>query len=321
LTEAVVGKLTKKWKVGKEWEKVKLIDIILEKPRNGYSPKGVAYETPVKSLSLSATTSGKFDPTKVKYLDIDIPPNDSYLWLKKGDILIQRSNSLDYVGTSAIYSGEDNEFIYPDIMMKVKVSEKVINTFLDYCLKEQQVREYFKKNATGTAGNMPKINQGIVMNTPISLPSIEEQKEIVAKVKFQFTKLDRIEEQYRILKSKIELLPQAILAKAFRGELVEQLPTDGDAKKLLKEIKKLKVELLSKSKKKRSSKKVKKKEKNKSAYPLYDILLNLNKACGEEELKILAKISSMQFIKQVAVEITAGKIESFGSPLQYKIIS
>lgn len=35
-------------------------------------------------------------------------------------------------------------------------------------------------------------------------------------------------------------MPQAILAKAFSGELVEQLPTDGDARELLEEIKKLK---------------------------------------------------------------------------------
>jgi len=42
-------------------------------------------------------------------------------------------------------------------------------------------------------------------------------------------------------KQKIDNLPQAILAKAFKGELVEQLPTDGDAKELLKEILELKV--------------------------------------------------------------------------------
>jgi type I restriction enzyme S subunit len=32
-------------------------------------------------------------------------------------------------------------------------------------------------------------------------------------------------------------LPQALLAKAFRGELVEQLPTDEDARDLLEQIK------------------------------------------------------------------------------------
>jgi type I restriction enzyme S subunit len=35
-------------------------------------------------------------------------------------------------------------------------------------------------------------------------------------------------------------LPQALLAKAFHGELVEQLPTDGDARDLLEQIKRAK---------------------------------------------------------------------------------
>ena len=50
-------------------------------------------------------------------------------------------------------------------------------------------------------------------------------------------KLCRLKDIY---KSK---LPQALLAKAFRGELVKQLTTDGDARELLKQIKLAKVGL------------------------------------------------------------------------------
>ena len=50
-------------------------------------------------------------------------------------------------------------------------------------------------------------------------------------------------------------MPQAILAKAFKGELVEQLPTDGDAKELLKEIAALRASL-EKEKKSKKKKKV-----------------------------------------------------------------
>ena len=38
-------------------------------------------------------------------------------------------------------------------------------------------------------------------------------------------------------------MPQALLAKAFRGELVAQLPTDDDARYLLEQIKKAKAGL------------------------------------------------------------------------------
>ncbi|MBC7000704.1 restriction endonuclease subunit S [Cytophaga sp. FL35] len=245
LTQAVTGKLTEEWRKGKElgeWRTVTLIELIKAKPRNGFSPKGVDFPTDVKSLSLGATTSGKFNPSKVKYLDIVKPDSDSHLWLKHGDILIQRSNSLEYVGTSALYTGEDNEFIYPDIMMKVQAKKGISNKYLNYCLSSSSTKEYYKSNATGTAGNMPKINQSVVSNTPVSKPPLKEQQEIVHRVECLFAKADAIEEKYQSLKTKIDTLPQAILHKAFKGELVEQLPTDGDAADLLKEISRLKKE-------------------------------------------------------------------------------
>lgn len=251
LTRAVTGKLTEEWRKGKKlesWKKCILLDVVIEKPRNGYSPKGVEYETSVKSLTLSATTSGKFNPSCIKYLDIEIPQRDSHLWLKNGDILIQRSNSLDYVGTSAIYDGKDFDFIYPDIMMKIKSNDSILNNFLIYSLSSQGTRKYYRDNASGTAGNMPKINQEVVSKTPIDLPSIKEQQEIVTRVESLFTKADAIEQQYKSLKSSIDTLPQVLLHKAFKGELVSQLDSDGDARNLLEEIKALKNVVVKKNK-------------------------------------------------------------------------
>lgn len=244
-TQAVTGKLTEEWRKGKKLEvreETILIDVIIEKPRNGYSPKAVDFETPVKSLTLSATTSGKFNSLHVKYLDIEIPSKESHLWLKKDDILIQRSNSLEYVGTAALYDGSDYDFIYPDIMMKIRANNKILSEYLFYSLSSSIVKKYFKDNASGTAGNMPKINQEIVSNTPINLPPIQEQQEIVSRVESLFAKADAIEKQYETLKVKIDSLPQAILHKAFKGELSEQLDTDGDARELLASIQSLRAE-------------------------------------------------------------------------------
>jgi len=255
LTQAVTGKLTEEWRKGKEleeWDETILIDVIIEKPRNGFSPKAVDFETPVKSLTLSATTSGRFNPLHVKYLDIEIPSKESHLWLKNGDILIQRSNSLEYVGTAAIFDGSDYDFIYPDIMMKIRANNKILNEYLFYSLSSIIVKNYYKDNASGTAGNMPKINQEIVSKTPINLPPILEQQEIVYRVESLFAKADAIEQQYETLKAKIDSLPQAILHKAFKGELTEQLDTDGDARGLLREIEMLKQVHQDKSKKGKS---------------------------------------------------------------------
>lgn len=83
----------------------------------------------------------------------------------------------------------------------------------------------------------------------IPFPIIKEQQEIVSRVESLFAKADAIEKQYQTLKAKIESLPQAILHKAFKGELTEQLDSDGDARELLREIQVLKSQNM-KSKKK-----------------------------------------------------------------------
>jgi type I restriction enzyme, S subunit len=52
-----------------------------------------------------------------------------------------------------------------------------------------------------------------------------------------FAKADAVEGFYTSLKEKIDKLPQVILAKAFRGELVPQNPEDEPASVLLEKIK------------------------------------------------------------------------------------
>ena len=167
--------------IPESWKWVRLLDIIEEKPSNGYSPKGVDYPTNVRNLTLTATTSGRFNPAAFKYVDIQID-SDSKYWLRHNDLLIQRSNSRELVGTSCIYSGDDNAYIYPDLMMRLRTISCVSVLYVDYVLKSPLTRTYFMRTATGTSESMPKINQNIVSNTLIPLPPLAEQQRIVARL-------------------------------------------------------------------------------------------------------------------------------------------
>ena len=52
-----------------DWPMVVLADVIEDRPKNGYSGRPVDRVTDTKVLSLSATTTGKLDLTKFKYLE------------------------------------------------------------------------------------------------------------------------------------------------------------------------------------------------------------------------------------------------------------
>lgn len=222
LHEAFTGKLTAKWReergIPQSWKNGKLLDCLLEKPRNGYSPKAVNYPTKCKSMSLSATTDGIFKKEYYKYIDEEIPA-DSYLWLEPGDILIQRSNSLEKVGISAIYTGGTHEYIYPDLMMKLQVNNQNDPAYINYFLQRAETRAYFLSNATGIAGNMPKINQKTVSNTPVNYPSLTEQQEIVRILDRLLAREQRARQAAEETLAAIDRMKQSILARAFRGEL------------------------------------------------------------------------------------------------------
>ena len=171
----------KPFDIPESWKWVYLLDIIEEKPSNGYSPKGVTYPTEIKNLTLTATTSGRFKDDAFKYVDISKEDASKY-WLKNNDLLIQRSNSRELVGTSCIYTGADNAYIYPDLMMRMHVSSQVDIYYIDYVLKAPVTRNYYMASASGTSESMPKINQKIVSFTLVPLPPLAEQKRIVEKL-------------------------------------------------------------------------------------------------------------------------------------------
>jgi len=223
------------FEIPKSWEWCRLGALIEEKPRNGVSLKPVEYETSAKTLKLSATTSGRFDGTQIKYLDLKVEP-DSYLWLRDGDILIQRANSLEFVGTAAIYRGESSEFIYPDLMMKCRTVCPESTDFLHYVISARITRDYFKSKASGSAGNMPKINQDTVMCTLIPLPPLAEQKAIVEKVEVLTTICRTLEAEIEHTRTHAAQLLQAVLREAFSGELVMQNANDKPAQTTAKVI-------------------------------------------------------------------------------------
>lgn len=238
LDAATSGALTADWRDHADttaWEPTTVSKVLDGKPRNGYSPKAVKFETPVRSLTLSATTSGRFLPHHTKFIDEQIPTG-SHLWLEPGDILIQRANTLEYVGVSAIFDGPRKTFIYPDLMMKCRPNARVHGRYLYYLLSAEKTRKYFRENATGTAGNMPKINQQTVMSAPIDLPPKEEQTEIVRRVRFLLDLADRIEIHRSVAMDRARRLIPLTLAKAFRGELVQQDANDEPASILLQRI-------------------------------------------------------------------------------------
>ena len=194
------------------WRWQALDDLLIFGPTNGFSPKAVDYETPVRSLTLSATTSGQFKGEHSKFITTDVPP-ESDLWLRDGDVLVQRGNTIEYVGVAAVYRGAPNCFIYPDLMMKFRVSAAFDVGFIHLAMSQEAARDFLRARATGTSGTMPKINQTTLKSLPLPIPPIAEQRRIVAKVNQLMALADQLETQLTASRASAEKLMEAVVTE------------------------------------------------------------------------------------------------------------
>lgn len=100
----------------------------------------------------------------------------------------------------------------------VKAFNEIENMYLFYFFKN--VKERLIEKAKG--GAQPNISQEILKNFPFNLPPLEEQKRIVEKLDSLFEKIQKIKEIIEEVKEKTTSRREAILSKAFSGELTEK---------------------------------------------------------------------------------------------------
>jgi type I restriction enzyme S subunit len=203
------------------WAEAQLATLLTDGPTNGYSPGSAPNATGTLTLRLSATTSGRLvlNDDTTKRIGESVPA-DSRLWLMPNDILVQRANTLDYVGTAALYDGPPCTYVYPDLMMRMRAATAAMDsTYLCRFLNSARARAHLRERATGTAGNMPKINGTTLRELPVLVPPLPEQRRIITKLEDLLARSRWAKEALDAISPLLEKLRQAVLAAAFRGDL------------------------------------------------------------------------------------------------------
>ena len=107
--------------------------------------------------------------------------------------------------------------------------------FLVSFLKSAQGQEAIEKATTGST-NQIELNKTKLGQATIPIPPLGEQKRIVGKIESAQEKIKTIEKSVTKAEELIGKYREALLQKAFRGELAPQDPNDEPASKLLERI-------------------------------------------------------------------------------------
>jgi type I restriction enzyme S subunit len=152
--------------------------------------------------------------------------NSSARMLPAGTVCLSRTASVGYVTIMARSMATSQDFA------TWTCTEALLPEYLMYALMAEgdEIRN-FGMGTTHTTIYFPEVRA-----FHIALPPVEEQKEIVARIKAAIARANRLEAEAARARALLDRLESALLAKAFRGELVPQDPNDEPAQTLLDRI-------------------------------------------------------------------------------------
>ncbi|MBK9926306.1 MAG: restriction endonuclease subunit S [Anaerolineales bacterium] len=235
LAVATSGRLTEDWR-DEHTNLPKYRTVTLREVATGFN-----YGTSAKSqrsgnipvLRMGNIQDGKLDWNDLVFTS-DKDEIEKYK-LVKGDVLFNRTNSPEWVGKTAVYKDEQPA-IYAGYLVRVKCGDELLPDFLNYCLNSPMGRDWrWRVKSDGVSQS--NINAQKLADFEFELPPVEEQTEIVRRVEKLFAYAERLEARYYSASEQVERLTPSLLAKAFRGELVEQDPNDESAEGVMEKVK------------------------------------------------------------------------------------
>lgn len=208
---------------------------VLTDVRYGTAQK-CGYNGSIPVLRIPNVARGEIDLSDMKSADFQ-PKEIAALSLAVGDILIVRSNgSLDLVGRSAVVNESAAGMLYAGYLIRLRLDPtKALPAFLQLWLSAPSTRAVIESLARSSSG-VNNINSKQLQALRIRLPDLDTQKKRAEAAKAAFTRANRLEAEAKTTLALIDRLEAAILARAFRGELVPQDPNDEPASVLLERI-------------------------------------------------------------------------------------
>ena len=233
LAAATSGRLTEDWRAGQpdisEWKTEKLNDLgelgrgkSKHRPRN--DPRLYGGVHPFVQTGDVANANQWITSHKQTYSDFGL--DQSKLWPANTLCITIAANIAD----TALLS---YPACFPDSVVGFVANEACcLPRFIKWSIDVR--KDDLERLAPATA--QKNINLGVLEEVEIHLPSLEEQTEIVRRVETLFAFADRLEARLAQAQTAATRLTPALLAKAFRGELVPQDPNDEPAAELLRRL-------------------------------------------------------------------------------------
>ena len=204
-TEGLRNEPQKQTEIGpipESWEVVELGNL-LTVAQYGMSVKGTP-DGNYPILRMTNQVDGKIVDRNLQYVEIDDADFEKFK-VDRGDILFNRTNSLDLVGRTAIFN-ITGDFVFASYLIRLRTDEKQLNPFFLNCyFNTDEIQASLKSIAT-RAVSQSNISASRLKGFPVPNPDLDEQEEIVAhanalerKLDVHRSKLEKLKDLFRTL--------------------------------------------------------------------------------------------------------------------------
>lgn len=239
LHKAFTGELTAKWRaehgVGMEsWQSETLQSVCSMKITDGThkTPTYCDSDIGVPFISAKDVTGEAICWDKIKYI---VPELHEELYARLApqidDVLLAKNGT---TGVAAIVDVDKVFDLYVTLAVLRPDKQKILPRYLLRIVNSPICKDQFDEHLTGIG--VPNLHLRDIKEVMIQVPSLGEQTEIVRILGSLFAKEQQAREAAEAVLEQIDLLKKSILARAFRGELGTNDPSEESAVELVKRV-------------------------------------------------------------------------------------
>ena len=202
------------------WKAVRFSRVIKNGPKNGISPP-ISEDGTLRSFAISAIRSGTVDVRDrdlkiVSHIDTRIASAYS---LCAGDLLLVRGNgNLRLVGRAGVVEQPMDGWIYPDLLMRVRLTETALPRFVVALLNSGVGRRQIESIAHTAVGTF-KVNNHDVRRLWLALPDLCEQRDIVNHITKATSICTQLKKRTRLEIETVQEYRNRLIADVVTGKL------------------------------------------------------------------------------------------------------
>ena len=154
------------------------------------------------------TYDGRFDLTDLKFISLDNDELEKCV-VRKGDVLFNRTNSLDLIGKTAEFDFNE-DMVIAGYIIRIRLKETIVPKFFSMYMNTDEMKLHLRTIAKG-AVNQANINAQELQEIPIYLPPIELQYQFVNFVR----QVDKSREEVKKALEKTQQLYDSLMQEYF----------------------------------------------------------------------------------------------------------